>query len=336
MRKSNTKADGTKRKARTVEEIEAERKAMELARKEQSDKEMNEISHLLNQPHDHSIQCMVYLPPCTGRPAAQVWSATSDGVINVWSVDGNMIESINAHTKEVYSMLVVGETVWTVSGDSMIRVYLARNARLKKEIKNSPIICLENVGTKLVWGGSTESYIYVYDAKSMRCKKKFRAIEGGPILCLKYVDSSKCVWAGTDLPGKRIMVYTEKCKPVFENGLEGHNKRVNAIIESNGLIWSCSHDKTIMIWNSEGDSIRILQGHTGPIYTIAPIGPHIWSGSWDKRVILWDAEYQQFFKEFEAHSDVINCIISVRENKQVWTGSHDQFIRVWEKAPTSS
>ena len=124
----------------------------------------------------------------------------------------------------------------------------------------------------------------------MRQKKKFRAIEGGPILCLKHVESTGCVWAGTDLPGKRIMVYNSKFKPVFENGLEGHNKRVNAIIESNGLIWSCSHDKTIMIWNSEGESIRILQGHTGPIITIVPIGTHVWSGSWDKRIILWDAE----------------------------------------------
>merc|ERR1712137_1240732 len=224
VRKTNAKSDGTRRKARTVEEIEAERKAMEIARKEQYTKEMNEISHTLNRLHDASIQCMVYLPPCTGRPAPQVWSGASDGVINVWSVDGNMIESINAHTKSIYMMLMVGETVWTVSGDSVIRVYLARNARLKKEIKNAPILCLENVGTKQVWGGSIESYIHVYDAKSMRQKKKFRAIEGGPILCLKHVESTGCVWAGTDLPGKRIMVYNSKFKPVFENGL-GWTKR---------------------------------------------------------------------------------------------------------------
>merc|ERR1712137_255121 len=97
--------------------------------------------------------------------------------------------------------------------------------------------------------------------------------------------------------GKRIMLYTEKGKPIFENGLEGH---------------------------------------TGPIYTIALIGQHVWSGSWDTRVILWDAEYQQFLKEFEAHTDVISCIINVRENRQVWSGSFDLTIRAWEKTPSAT
>ena len=86
------------------------------------------------------------------------------------------------------------------------------------------------------------------------------------------------------------MIYNQKGKAVTENGLEGHNKRVNCIIESNGYMWSCSNDKTIMVWDQEGRSIRILQGHTGPIYTIALIGAHVWSGSWDRRIILWDAE----------------------------------------------
>ena len=125
-RKINSKTDETKKKIRSEEDIAAEKKAREEAIKLQLTQEMNSISRSLNQLQESSIQCMVYLPPCIDRPEPQIWSGTSDGVIGVWNIDGTMIESINAHTKQIFSMLVVGETVWTVSADEVIRVFLAK------------------------------------------------------------------------------------------------------------------------------------------------------------------------------------------------------------------
>lgn len=333
VRKLNATEGATnKRKIRTQEEIEEENKALEKAKKEQFTKEMNSVSRLLNRTHDASIQCLLYLPPCTGRQSPLIWSGASDGVICVWSLDGNLIETINAHTKQIYAMVLVGETVWTISADQVIRIYLSRNAKLKKEIKNTPLLCLEVVG-KYVWGGSMDSYIHVYDSKSGKQKKKFRAIEGGPIFCLRFVESSGTIWAGTDLPGKSMIVLNQKGKPALNKNLVGHTKKVNHILECNGLIWSCSSDRTIMIWNHEGDCIRLLQGHTGPVFSIVDTGSHVWSASWDKRVILWDSEYQVFYKEFEPHEDAVSSVIYVRENSNIWTGSWDKSIRCWEKTP---
>lgn len=44
-------------------------------------------------------------------------------------------------------------------------------------------------------------------------------------------------------------------------------------------------------------------------------------------------QYQTFYKEFEPHDDAVSSVIFIRENRQVWTGSWDKSIRVWEKAP---
>jgi WD40 repeat protein len=177
-----------------------------------------------------------------------------------------------------------------------------------------------------------DSYVYVYDSKSAKQKKKFRIIEGGPVFCLHYVQATNCVWAGTDLPGKSIVMVTAKGKPTGTE-LVGHTKKVNAIIECNGHIWSCSTDRTIMIWSLEGECIRLLQGHAGPIFSIVDTGSHVWSASWDKRVILWDSEYQSFYKEFEPHDDAVSSVIYIRENHNIWTGSWDRSIRLWSKSP---
>ena len=297
VRNTIEKTGDVKRKKRTQEEIEAEARALEEAKRIQFTKEMNDSSKILNHLHDASIQCLLYLPPCQGRTTSQIWSGSSNGVICVWNLDGSLVETINAHTKQIFSMILVGDCVWTVSADEVIRIYLARNAKLKKEIKNTPILCLAAVGPKSVWGGGMDSYVYIYDAKGAKQKKKIRVIEGGPLFCIHLVESTGCIWIGTDLPGKSIVVVNSKGKvlPNYQAVGQAHRKKVNAIIESNGLIWSCSSDRTIMIWTLDGENVRLLQGHTGPIFSIAECGQHVWSASWDKKVILWDAEVRFLF-----------------------------------------
>ena len=116
-----------RRKVRTEEEIAAEAMALENARKQESIQEMNSISHTLNQLHDTSVQCLLYLPPCLGRDESQVWSGASDGTIAIWSLNGNQIETIMASQKQIFSMILVNnETVWVACGDHIIRIYLAR------------------------------------------------------------------------------------------------------------------------------------------------------------------------------------------------------------------
>ena len=116
-----------RRKIRSLEEIEAEAKALEAAKKEEFKKQMNDVSHTLNKLHDASVQCLLYLPPCTGRTESQIWTGASDGSISIWNLSGKLIETINAGTKQIFSMILVNnEFVWTIAGDEVLRIYLAR------------------------------------------------------------------------------------------------------------------------------------------------------------------------------------------------------------------
>jgi len=321
------------KKKRTAEEIENERKELEAARKRVAAMEMEGITSRLEPTLPSSIQCMLYVPASLTGSVSQVWVGTTDGAITIWNTNGTRIETINAHSSQIFTMILVNDTIWTSSSDG-IRIYLSRTSKLKKEIKVSkePLLCLHRVG-KTVWAGSTDGYVHVFDIKAMKAKKKIKVIDFGPIYSMLCIESLQVVWIGTDQPDRSIVVYSTKYKPLSENQT-GHSKKVTGIIDVKGMVWTCSADRTIKIWNPEnGECVRLLQGHTGPIYALNYCGTHVWSGSWDKTVILWDSGYQSFYKEFEPHGDAVSCIVYVPDTKAIWTGSFDRTILCWHTAP---
>ena len=115
-------------------------------------------------------------------------------------------------------------------------------------------------------------------------------MENGPICSLYHCDRTLTVWAGTDIPGKNIVLVSTKTLKVLPEERNGHTKKVNCIIDTGNLIWSCSGDRNIIIWNTEGVPVRYLPGHTGPIFSLVSQSGRVWSASWDKTVIIWDSE----------------------------------------------
>ncbi|HEY9667291.1 MAG TPA: hypothetical protein V6C91_10835, partial [Coleofasciculaceae cyanobacterium] len=58
------------------------------------------------------------------------------------------------------------------------------------------------------------------------------------------------------------------------------------------MIASTSSDRTVKLWNREGQPLQTLIGHNGEVYSVAwsPDGKTIASASQDKAVILWNLE----------------------------------------------
>lgn len=287
---------------------------------------MAKISKRLEPKLESSVQALAYVPKSGG---AQVWAGCSDGNIVTWSDKGKKLETTTAHQGQIFSIFpVVPDAVWTTSVDKTIRIYNTKTNKLKKEMKGFQVICLQRVG-KNIWGGSTDAYVYIFDAKSGKQKKKFKAVENGPICSILPVEHQGLVWLGTDCPGKTIVRVNIKNGKVLDFK-ESHTKKVTGMLEINGLIWTCSADKTIRVWSSDnGECLKILHGHTGPIYGMMHVRGKVWSCSWDKTVILWDSEYQVFYKEYEAHKDAASCLVHVESTKHVWSGSWDQTLLDW-------
>lgn len=73
--------------------------------------------------------------------------------------------------------------------------------------------------------------------------------------------------------------------------LEGHTGRVGLIISDNGILYSCSSDNTIKIWDLNAKPpicTATLEGHTERVDSLAIANGKLYSGSMDTTIKIWD------------------------------------------------
>jgi hypothetical protein len=115
----------------------------------------------------------------------------------------------------------------------------------------------------------------------------------------------------------------------------GHEDTVNSVaFSSNGqMIVSGSSDKTVRLWNLQGNPIgQPFQGHENIVYSVAfsPDGQMIVSGSYDKTVRLWDLQGNHIGHPFQGHQAVVNSVAFSPNGQMIVSGSSDGTVRLWD------
>lgn len=149
--------------------------------------------------------------------------------------------------------------------------------------------------------------------------------------------------------------------------LKGHQYQVTAVAvlpdaesgdEVGTAIVSTSLDKTVRIWNGEGQCTATLQGHDGAVLSLAVISPlhtstheasqniYLVTGSGDCTIRLWsltksttkstvDGQPMQRYDAtcidtIRAHTDSVRCLACIPGGTGFVSASHDGTIKVWE------
>ncbi len=113
--------------------------------------------------------------------------------------------------------------------------------------------------------------------------------------------------------------------------VEGHGRRVSALVVCGSRLVSGSFDKCIKVWGM-GDVApsvceRTLAGHSGWVWALAVWEGNVISGSDDWSVRVWDVETGKHDVTLEGHSDTVTGLV-VHEDR-LFSGSFDGTIRVW-------
>ncbi|KAL0488063.1 hypothetical protein AKO1_013897 [Acrasis kona] len=115
------------------------------------------------------------------------------------------------------------------------------------------------------------------------------------------------------------------------NTLEGHTEHVTGIAQiSSTTFGTVSRDKTIRIWNTNGDLVQVLVGHKEYVDCITTINNDtIATGSRDDTACVWSLYSGECTAMFKQRFD-INTILYHQEAHLLYTGSDDRVIRGYD------
>lgn len=129
--------------------------------------------------------------------------------------------------------------------------------------------------------------------------------------------------------GEAVDVAREK------NRMEGHEDYVNAVAFSPNeeYIVSSSSDRTLRLWNSQGDAIGApWEGHTDAVNSVAfsPDGSYVVSGSGDQTVRVWSWQGKPLI-ELQGHEGAVTAVAFHPDPNQplIASGSADGTVRLW-------
>ncbi|MBD2778134.1 CHAT domain-containing protein [Iningainema tapete] len=137
---------------------------------------------------------------------------------------------------------------------------------------------------------------------------------------------------------------------VEHNRLSGHNGAIWAVAFSpnppiprlsggyGGIIATSSDDKTVKLWQRDGNLLATLNGHSQAVYgvafspTLGNSGSYkgiIATASGDQTVKLWQPN-GQLVRTLKGHSDVVYGVAFSPDGKILATASGDQTVRLWK------
>ncbi|MEH1940771.1 MAG: WD40 repeat domain-containing protein [Nostoc sp.] len=118
-----------------------------------------------------------------------------------------------------------------------------------------------------------------------------------------------------------------------QNQLIGHTQGVVGIaFSSNGsMIASASDDRTIKLWDLEGQLLRTLKGHTGQIYGVSFSldGQLIASASGDSTVKLWKVD-GTLLRTLQGHTNWVRGVSFSPNGRMIASASTDSTVKLWK------
>jgi WD40 repeat protein len=206
----------------------------------------------------HTYNGMGMPVSCFAVDGDNLFSASLDGTIKAWNLEGNFKYELGGHQNAVFSIAIHGNFLYSASADCTLKIW---------DIKKRE--CFDAITHPI----------------------PVRAVTiGEGILC-----SAAC--GRGDLPPRQDVMYSklQAWNPTTGAHLHdfvGHRDAVSSLQIVGGRLYSASHDGTARIWNLHtGACLRILP-HAGPVLFLGIAGEFLCTAC-DRSILIWDRETGQ-------------------------------------------
>ncbi|XP_060076229.1 WD repeat-containing protein 3-like [Ylistrum balloti] len=234
---------------------------------------------------------------------------TKNGKLLIFDIaSGSLLESIDAHSKEVWSLSMTPDKRGIVSGsaDQQVKFW---NFELVSDTDNS----------------STSKRLTLEHSRTLRMDEDILAVQCSPdnrLIAVSLLDNTVKVF------------FTDTLK--FFLSLYGHKLPVLCmdISTDSTLLVTGSADRNTKIWGLDfGDCHKSIFAHDDSIMCIKfiPRTHLFFTGGKDGTIKQWDADNFESIVTLKGHHAEIWCMTTSPSGNFLVTGSHDKSLRLWEK-----
>ncbi len=232
--------------------------------------------------------------------------------------------TFHGHNEMVYSLAVIGQTLFSGSGDCTIKAWDIKTGKCIATFEGheNSVYSLAVIGQTL-FSGSADNTIKAWNIKTGECIATFHGHHGS-VNSLPVVEET--LFSGSDDETiKAWDVKTGKCIATFE----GHHATVYSLAVIGQTLFSGSADDKIKAWDIKtGNCIATFEGHTESVESLAVFGETLFSSSADNTIKAWDVKTGNCIATFEGHEGWVNSLAVVGET--LFSGSDDDTIKAWD------
>ncbi|XP_033741913.1 WD repeat-containing protein 3-like [Pecten maximus] len=234
---------------------------------------------------------------------------TKSGKLQIFDIaSGSLLESIDAHSKEVWSLAMTPDKRGIVSGsaDQQVKFWNFELVSDKDESSSSKRLSLEHSRTLRM----------DEDILAVQCSSDNR------LIAVSLLDNTVKVF------------FTDTLK--FFLSLYGHKLPVLCldISTDSTLLVTGSADRNAKIWGLDfGDCHKSIFAHDDSIMCIKfiPRTHLFFTGGKDGTIKQWDADNFESIITLQGHHAEVWCMTTSPSGNFLVTGSHDKSLRLWEK-----
>jgi len=277
------------------------------------------------QGHKGAIRSVSFSPD-----GQTIVSASSDGTVKLWGIDGTLLQTFQGHKDKVYSVSFSpdGQMIASASGDRTVKLWRKDGTLVQTLQEHSSSV--NSVSFSL--DGQTIA------SASSDCTVKLWHKDGTLVQTFqghsRFVHSLSLSPDGqmiASASGDRTVKLWRKDGTLVQT-FQGHNSSVYIVSFSpdGKMIASASRDHTVKLWCLDGTLVQTFQGHSDRVYSVSfsPDGQTIASASADRTVKLWHLD-GTVVQTFQGHSDWVRSVCFSPDGKMLASASGDRIVKIW-------